>query len=71
MHFVSLQGPAGVELHYSEFVQRAVVRYPEWTQSWLNPKKDDSSFLAGRFINKPHAYHPWKISLGRQVTIET
>ena len=39
MHFVSLQGPAGVELHYSEFVQRAVVRYPEWTQSWLNPKK--------------------------------
>lgn len=39
MHLVSLQGPAGVELHFAEFVQRAVLRYPEWTQGWLNPEK--------------------------------
>jgi len=48
MHLVSLQGAAGVELHFSEFVQRAASRYPEWTQGWLNPEKTmHSSLRAG------------------------
>jgi len=40
MHLVSLQGPAGVELHCAEFLQHATLRYPEWTQGWLNPEKN-------------------------------
>ena len=38
-HFVSLQGPAGVERHFAEFALQAAAQYPAWAQSWLNPDK--------------------------------
>ncbi len=37
MHVVSLQQPAGVEAHFTEFVTRAAARHPAWTHGWLNP----------------------------------
>jgi glycosyltransferase involved in cell wall biosynthesis len=39
MHVVSLERPAGVEVHFAEFVQRASVRHPEWAHAWLNPAR--------------------------------
>jgi len=67
MHFVSLQGPAGVELHFTEFVRRAVVRYPEWTQGWLNPERTmHPSLRAGLSSSLTHtilAKYRWGIRL--------
>ena len=37
MHWVSLTGPAGVELHFAEFVRAARERHPQWSQAWLSP----------------------------------
>jgi glycosyltransferase involved in cell wall biosynthesis len=45
-HFVSLQGPAGVERHFAEFALQAASRYPAWAQSWLNPDKGIDSTIA-------------------------
>ena len=35
-HCVSLQGAAGVELQFAEFVRVAAQRHPQWTHDWLN-----------------------------------
>jgi len=38
-HFVSLQGPAGVERHFAELALQIAARHPDWTQRWLNPDR--------------------------------
>jgi glycosyltransferase involved in cell wall biosynthesis len=47
-HLVSLQQAAGVEAHFTEFVERARTTHPDWTQSWLNPSRALHPFFAER-----------------------
>jgi glycosyltransferase involved in cell wall biosynthesis len=47
-HLVSLQQAAGVEAHFTEFVERARVTHPDWQQSWLNPSRTLHPFFAAR-----------------------
>jgi glycosyltransferase involved in cell wall biosynthesis len=67
MHLVSLQGPAGVELHCAEFLQNASLRYPQWTQGWLNPEKNVHPSLedaiSGALTHAVLAKHRWGIKL--------
>jgi glycosyltransferase involved in cell wall biosynthesis len=47
-HLVSLQQAAGVEAHFTEFVEHARVTHPDWSQSWLNPSRALHPFFAER-----------------------
>jgi len=47
-HLVSLQQAAGVEAHFTEFVERARIVLPDWTQSWLNPSRVLHPFFVER-----------------------
>jgi glycosyltransferase involved in cell wall biosynthesis len=47
-HLVSLQQGAGVEAHFTEFVEHARATHPDWTQSWLNPSRALHPFFAER-----------------------
>ncbi len=47
-HVVSLQQAAGVEAHFTEFVERSRVTHPDWQQSWLNPSRRLHPFFAER-----------------------
>jgi glycosyltransferase involved in cell wall biosynthesis len=74
-HLVSLQQAAGVEAHFTEFVEHARITHPEWTQSWLNPSRALHPFFADRLhralaysarakyfgpIKLPAAARPWR-----------
>jgi glycosyltransferase involved in cell wall biosynthesis len=48
MHLVSMQQPAGVESHFTEFVSRARVVRDDWTHGWLNPSRAMHPFFAER-----------------------
>jgi glycosyltransferase involved in cell wall biosynthesis len=48
MHLVSLQQAAGVEAHFTEFVEHARISHPDWTQSWLNPSRELHPFFTER-----------------------
>jgi glycosyltransferase involved in cell wall biosynthesis len=45
MHLVSLQQPAGVESHFTEFVARMRAMRPDWTHGWLNPSRGMHPFF--------------------------
>lgn len=66
-HFVSLQGPAGVERHFAEFALQAAARYPAWAQRWLNPDKGIDPTIAatlGSSIERSSlAKYRWGIKL--------
>jgi glycosyltransferase involved in cell wall biosynthesis len=47
-HVVSLQQAAGVEAHFTEFVEHAHASHPAWAQSWLNPSRALHPFFADR-----------------------
>lgn len=75
-HFVSLQGPAGVERHFAEFVPQAAARYPDWAQRWLNPGKGIDPTIAatlGATIERSMlAKYRWGIKLpGKPDAIRT
>lgn len=47
-HLVSLEGPAGVELQFAEFVSRAATRHPGWRHTWLDPAGSMHPLVAKR-----------------------
>lgn len=47
-HLVSLSQAAGVEAHFTEFVEHARAARPDWTQSWLAPTRALHPFFADR-----------------------
>jgi glycosyltransferase involved in cell wall biosynthesis len=51
MHFVKVENAAGIETHFTEFVRRAVAIYPQWTHSWLNPRRDAHPFFAAELAS--------------------
>jgi glycosyltransferase involved in cell wall biosynthesis len=58
MHLVSMQQPAGVESHFTEFVARARVLRPDWTHGWLNPSRGMHPFFAERLASSlAHTVH--------------
>jgi glycosyltransferase involved in cell wall biosynthesis len=48
MHLVSLQHVGGVEVHFTEFVEHAVRRYPQWRHVSLNPQRTVHPFFGER-----------------------
>lgn len=48
MHLVSLQQVGGVEAHFTEFVEHAVRRNPQWRHIWLNPLRTVHPFFGER-----------------------
>lgn len=48
MHLVSLRQAAGVEAHFTEFIETARAAYPQWTQGWLSPGHAAHPFFAER-----------------------
>jgi glycosyltransferase involved in cell wall biosynthesis len=66
-HLVSLQQPAGVESHFTEFVVRMRAIRPDWTHGWLNPSRDMHPFfkeaLASSLAHTVHAkyWHGMKL----------
>jgi glycosyltransferase involved in cell wall biosynthesis len=75
MHLASLQQAAGVEAHFTEFVEHALVTHPDWTHSWLNPSRGLHPFFAERLrvalagstrakyvgpLKVPAALRPWR-----------
>jgi glycosyltransferase involved in cell wall biosynthesis len=67
MHLVSLQQAAGVEAHFTEFVLRARLSHPQWTQGWLNPSRTMHPFVAERLDDRLahtiRAKYRWGIKL--------
>jgi glycosyltransferase involved in cell wall biosynthesis len=59
MHLVSLQQPAGVESHFTEFVARMRAVRPDWIHGWLNPSRDMHPFfkesLGASLVHTVHA----------------
>lgn len=66
-HFVSLQGPAGVELQFAEFVKRAAQRFPDWAHDWMNPDRSIDStvneHLGGALRRSFPAKYRWNVRL--------
>lgn len=66
-HLVSLQAPAGVELHFSAFLRRAAARHPQWTHRWLNAERglhaEFERSLAGCLAGSAEAKYRWGIKL--------
>jgi glycosyltransferase involved in cell wall biosynthesis len=66
-HLVSLSQAAGVEAHFTEFVERARVARPDWTQSWLAPTRALHPFFADRLratlANVVYAKYRWGVKL--------
>jgi glycosyltransferase involved in cell wall biosynthesis len=76
MHLVSLQQAAGVEAHFTEFVEQARTIAPQWTQGWLSPARTAHPFYAERLRNAlahtVHAKYRWRIKLpSRPAAIRT
>ena len=67
MHWVSVQKAAGVEMHFAEFVEHSVRRYPEWMHVWLNPQRTVHPFLADRLqrslAKTVNAKYRWGVKL--------
>ncbi|HEX5046993.1 MAG TPA: glycosyltransferase [Gammaproteobacteria bacterium] len=66
-HLVSLAQAAGVEAHFTEFVERARVARPEWSQSWLAPTRALHPFFADRLratlARVVYAKYRWGVKL--------
>ncbi len=67
MHWVSLQQAAGVEAHFTEFVEHAARRYPQWLHVWLNPQRTVHPYFAERLqrtlAQTVYAKYRWGIKL--------
>jgi glycosyltransferase involved in cell wall biosynthesis len=76
MHLVSMQQAAGVEAHFTEFVEQARSLAPRWTQGWLSPGGAAHPFFAERLhdalAHTVHAKYRWRIKLpSRPAAIRT
>ena len=67
MHLVSLQHVGGVEAHFTEFVENAVRRYPQWRHIWLNPQRTVHPFYGERLQRTPartvYAKYRWGVKV--------
>jgi glycosyltransferase involved in cell wall biosynthesis len=67
MHLVSLRQAAGVEAHFTEFIETATAAYPQWTQGWLAPGHKAHPFFAERLATSlahvVDAKHRWGVKL--------
>jgi glycosyltransferase involved in cell wall biosynthesis len=74
MHWVSVQQAAGVEAHFTEFVEQCVRDFPEWHHVLLNPQRSIHPFLDERLhqslLRSVHSKSRWGIRLpGRPQSI--
>jgi glycosyltransferase involved in cell wall biosynthesis len=67
MHLVSLQHAAGVESHFTEFVEHARLLHPRWTHDWLRAGRAMHPFFAERLAasleRTVHAKYRWGVKL--------
>lgn len=59
-HLVSLQGSAGVEAHFAEFIRSAESLQPQWHHIWLNPAGKIHPIVSASLGNSLQSAHDVK-----------